>query len=426
VFSNNPPLGLYIHLPWCEKKCPYCDFNSHQAETIPERAYVDALLDDLAQDLPLIWGRRIESIFIGGGTPSLFSATAIDQLFSGLRSLLNFAPAIEITMESNPGSADAANYRGYREAGVNRLSIGIQSFDDEKLAALGRVHDSEQALQAFALARAAGFDNINLDLMFSLPGQSLADARNDLAQALALGPEHVSHYQLTIEPNTMFHHRSPPDLPDDDLCWEQQQACQELLVEHGYRQYEVSAYCLDRRESQHNMNYWQFGDYLGIGAGAHGKITLGGENRVLRRVRQRQPRAYLEQSGAARISSELELDEADLCFEFMLNALRLKNGFDTRLFHDNTGLSLNSLLPTLEQASGKGLLEFNGDRITPTALGFCHLNDLQALFLQLQPAVNKPFFESSSRIIHNGNIGVKKSSDFCWNFFPKISNSSSY
>jgi len=395
VFNSNPPLGLYIHLPWCEKKCPYCDFNSHQADTIPQQAYVDALLDDLAQDLPLIWGRRIESIFIGGGTPSLFSAESIDRLFSGLRSLVNFAPAIEITLESNPGSADAANYRGYREAGVNRLSIGVQSFDDEKLTALGRVHSSAQAEQAFALARAAGFDNINLDLMFALPGQSLDDAHSDLARAIALAPEHLSHYQLTIEPNTLFHHRRPSDLPDDDHCWEQQQLCQDLLAAHGYRQYEVSAYCLDKRESRHNLNYWQFGDYLGIGAGAHGKITLGGENRVLRRVRQRQPRAYLEQSGHSRISSEVELDQADLCFEFMLNTLRLKHGFDTRLFHDNTGLSLNILLPTLKLACDKGLLEFNGKRITPTKLGFCHLNDLQELFLQTRATTKKPIFESS-------------------------------
>jgi oxygen-independent coproporphyrinogen-3 oxidase len=395
VFSSNPPLGLYIHLPWCEKKCPYCDFNSHQADVVPQQAYVDALLDDLAQDLPLIWGRRIESIFIGGGTPSLFSAESIDRLFSGLRSLVNFAPAIEITMESNPGSADAANYRGYREAGVNRLSIGIQSFDDQQLATLGRVHDSAQAERAFALAREAGFDNINLDLMFALPGQSVDAARGDLARALALAPEHLSHYQLTIEPNTLFHHRRPPGLPDDDDCFEQQQACQELLAAHGYRQYEVSAYCLDKRESRHNLNYWQFGDYLGIGAGAHGKITLAGEDRVLRRVRQRQPRAYLEQDGRSRISSETELDEADLCFEFMLNALRLKHGFDSRLFHDNTGLSLNILLATLELACDKGLLDYDGNRIVPTELGFCHLNDLQELFLQPRPVAKQPFFESS-------------------------------
>ena len=395
MFNSNPPLGLYIHLPWCEKKCPYCDFNSHQAEAIPEQAYVEALLDDLAQDLPLVWGRRIESIFIGGGTPSLFSAGSIERLFSGLRSLLNFAPAIEITMESNPGSADAANYRGYRDAGVNRLSIGIQSFDDAKLAALGRVHDGAQAQRAVEMARAAGFDNINLDLMFALPGQTLENAKDDLTRALALAPEHLSHYQLTIEPNTLFHHDKPEGLPDDDRIWEQQTACQEMLARHGYQQYEVSAWCRDNRESRHNLNYWHFGDYIGIGAGAHGKITLGGENRVLRRVRQRQPRAYLEGKGSARIVSEADLDTPDLCFEFMLNALRLKNGFDSRLFHDNTGLSLNTLLPTLKLACDKGLLDYNGHKVVPTELGFCHLNDLQSLFLETPDNPNRPFFESS-------------------------------
>jgi putative oxygen-independent coproporphyrinogen III oxidase len=401
MFSSNPPLGLYIHLPWCEKKCPYCDFNSHQADSIPEQAYIEALLNDLEQDLPLIWGRGIDSIFIGGGTPSLFSAAAIEQLFSGLRALLNFAPAIEITMESNPGSADAKNYQGYREAGVNRLSIGVQSFNDQNLKTLGRVHNGEQAARAFAIARTAGFDNINLDLMFGLPAQSLAAASADLEQALALGPEHISLYQLTLEPNTLFHHQPPADMPDDDQCWEQQNAGQALLARHGYCQYEVSAYCLDKRESRHNLNYWHFGDYLGIGAGAHGKITLGGENRVLRRVRQRQPRAYLERVGRDRISTETVLDEDDLLFEFMLNALRLKHGFDTSLFRDNTGLSLNLLLPGLEQARDKGLIEFDSVKIVPTELGFCHLNDLQALFLKLHNAKRRPFFESSEKIIHN-------------------------
>ena len=401
MFSSNPPLGLYIHLPWCEKKCPYCDFNSHQADSIPEQAYIEALLSDLEQDLPLVWGRSIDSIFIGGGTPSLFSAAAIERLFSGLRSLVNFNPAIEITMESNPGSADAINYQGYREAGVNRLSIGVQSFDDKKLNRLGRVHDSAQAIDAFATARSAGFDNINLDLMFGLPGQGLDEAGTDLEQAIALRPEHISLYQLTLEPNTLFHHHPPADMPDDDLCWEQQNAGQALLAKNGYRHYEVSAYCQNKRASKHNLNYWCFGDYLGIGAGAHGKITLGGENKVLRRVRQRQPSAYLEQSGSERISSETVLDENDLLFEFVLNALRLRQGFDASLFHDNTGLSLNLLLPTLELARDKGLIKFDGVKIIPTELGFCHLNDLQALFLQPSNAKKKPFFESSEIIIHN-------------------------
>ncbi len=397
-----PPLGLYIHLPWCERKCPYCDFNSYQAETeIPEQAYIDALLNDLEQDLPLIWGRRIDSIFIGGGTPSLFSAAAIERLFSGLRALLNFAPAIEITLESNPGSAEAENYAGYRAAGVNRLSIGVQSFDDRQLGNLGRVHDAAQAQRAFLSARAAGFDNINLDLMFALPAQSLDQACADLEQAISLEPEHISHYQLTIEPNTLFHSEQPADLPDNDLCAWQQIRCQALLARHGYRQYEVSAYCRDGRESQHNLNYWQFGDYLGIGAGAHGKITLAGENRVLRRVRQRQPRAYLDQAGRDSIVSETKLDDADLCFEFMLNTLRLKHGFDSSLFHENTGLALNLLLPGLESARSKGLLEFDGARIRPSELGFSHLNDLQALFLTLEPAKKTPIFDSKDKIMHN-------------------------
>lgn len=401
MFSSNPPLGLYIHLPWCEQKCPYCDFNSHQAQVVPEAAYVDALLEDLQLELPLIWGRRIESIFIGGGTPSLFSAAAIDRLFAGLRSLLNFAPAIEITMESNPGSADAANYRGYREAGVNRLSIGVQSFDDSKLALLGRIHSSAQARTAFSCAREAGFDNINLDLMFGLPGQDQAGALRDLQCALELGPEHLSHYQLTLEPNTLFHHRPPDQMPDDDQCFEQQVACQQRLAEHGFQQYEVSAYSRPRRESRHNLNYWEFGDYLGIGAGAHGKITLAGENRVIRRQRLRQPRAYLEAQGQARISSEAELQPADLGFEFMLNALRLKSGFPSRLFHDNTGLSLNEVLPTLKLARDKGLLRMDSVKITPTELGFYHLNDLQELFLNPKTPKNRPFFDSSEGIIHN-------------------------
>lgn len=402
MFNSNPPLGLYIHLPWCEKKCPYCDFNSYQAEAeIPEQAYVDALLNDLEQDLPLVWGRGIDSIFIGGGTPSLFSAAAIERLFSGLRALLNFAPAIEITLESNPGSADAENYAGYRAAGVNRLSIGIQSFDDGQLTKLGRVHDAAQALRAFASARAAGFDNINLDLMFALPGQSLAQAEADLAQAIDLQPEHISHYQLTIEPNTLFHSKQPADLPDNDLCAEQQILCQALLQRHGYSQYEVSAWCRDGRESQHNLNYWHFGDYLGIGAGAHGKITLAGENRVLRRVRQRQPRAYLEQAGRNSIASETELEDADLGFEFMLNALRLRQGFETSLFHENTGLPLNLVLSQLETARSKGLIEFDGARIRPTELGFSHLNDLQVLFLGLDAAKKKPIFDNADKIMHN-------------------------
>ncbi len=401
MFKTPPPLGLYIHLPWCEKKCPYCDFNSYEAADIPDSAYVDALLADLEQDLPLVWGRSIETIFIGGGTPSLFSTEAIDRLFSGLRALLNFAPSIEITLESNPGSAEAENYRGYRESGINRLSIGVQSFDDRCLAALGRVHDAGQARDAFALARDAGFDNINLDLMFALPGQDAAGARADLDRAIGLEPEHISHYQLTIEPNTLFSHQPPADLPDADSCWEQQQLCQQQLREHGYRQYEVSAYCRNRRESKHNLNYWHFGDYIGIGAGAHGKITLVGENRVIRRMRQRQPRAYLASGGRDSIVSETTLAAGDLCFEFMLNALRLKQGFPASLFHQNTGLELNQLLKPLETAKNRGLIEFDGTKIVPTRLGFDHLNELQLLFLDSGREKYRPVINSAGEIMHN-------------------------
>ncbi len=401
MLDSNPPLGLYLHLPWCEKKCPYCDFNSHAATTIPETDYVDALLNDLEQDLPLVWGRRIETIFIGGGTPSLFSGAAIDRLLGGLRALLNFAPAIEITMESNPGSAEAERYAQYRKSGVNRLSIGVQSFNDRHLQALGRIHDAAEARRAFTLARQAGFDNINLDLMYGLPAQSVEEARVDLEQAIALAPEHLSHYQLTLEPNTLFHHQPPAGIPDDELGWQQQQTCQTLLADSGYRQYEVSAYAASGRESKHNLNYWQFGDYLGIGAGAHGKISLAAENRVLRRVRRRQPRAYLESSGPDRIEREFDLDASDLVFEFMLNALRLKDGFDSRLFHDNTGLSLNALLPGVETAKSRGLIEYDGVKMRPTDTGYRYLNDLQAIFLEAKTMPREPIFDSTDVIMHN-------------------------
>ncbi len=396
AFSSNPPLGLYIHLPWCERKCPYCDFNSHEAQAIPEAAYIDALLRDLEQDLPLIWGRSIESIFIGGGTPSLFSGDAIDKLFCGLRALLSFNSAIEITIESNPGSADIEHFRAYRDAGINRLSIGVQSFNDTFLNSLGRIHDNRLALQAFEAARDAGFDNINLDLMYGLPAQSLAQALSDVRQAIDLGAEHISHYQLTIEPNTFFHHRTPDRMPDDELAWEQQCESQKLLAQAGYRQYEISAYSQKGQACRHNLNYWHFGDYLGIGAGAHGKITLGGENRVIRRVRQRQPQAYLQKGGYDSIASENQLDTADLVFEFMLNSLRLSQGFETRLFVDNTGLSLNEILPTLQQALDKGLIQYDASLICPSERGFQYLNDLQTMFLDHKSPKNQAFFSSAN------------------------------
>lgn len=401
AFNSNPPLGLYIHLPWCEKKCPYCDFNSHETDNLPEREYVEALLHDLEQDLPLIWGRSIESIFIGGGTPSLFSGAAIEQLFSGLRALLKLNPGIEITMESNPGSADAENFRAYRESGVNRLSIGVQSFNDEFLTSLGRIHNSELALQAFEAARLAGFDNINIDLMYGLPGQTVIQALADIQQAVDLGVEHISHYQLTIEPNTLFHYSPPEQMPDDDLSWEQQCQSQAKLAKAGYQQYEISAYSRENRQCQHNLNYWHFGDYMGIGAGAHGKITLGGENRVIRRVRQRQPQAYLQNQGHDTINSEKELATADLVFEFMLNSLRLSQGFESKLFTENTGLSLNEVLSTLQTASEKGLIDIDPARICPTERGFQFLNDLQSMFLEHKPPKNQAFFSSDNKFIHS-------------------------
>lgn len=405
AFTSNPPLGLYIHLPWCEKKCPYCDFNSHEptdkSGNIPENIYVDALLNDLAQDLPLIWGRTIETIFIGGGTPSLFSGDAIERLFSGLRALLNFSPNIEITMESNPGSADQNNFQAYRESGVNRLSIGVQSFNDQHLQLLGRIHNSDLAHQAFESARKAGFNNINLDLMYGLPTQTLQQAQADLQIAISLKVEHISHYQLTIEPNTLFQHKPPEQMPDDDLTWDQQDGCQALLADHGYLQYEISAYGRDNKVCKHNLNYWQFGDYLGIGAGAHGKITLAGEDRVMRRIRQRQPNAYLKTQGNQAISSETSLSEADLIFEFMLNTLRLTDGFESKLFADNTGLSLNLILPILNKAKEQGLLEYDAIRIYPTKKGLQYLNDLQSLFLNPKINKNQLLFDSNIEIIHS-------------------------
>lgn len=396
MLKTPPPLGLYVHLPWCTRKCPYCDFNSYAADDIPEDSYVDALLNDLEQELPLVWGRSIETIFIGGGTPSLFSGAAIGRLLSGLRSLLNFSPAIEVTLEANPGSAEADRFRAYREHGINRLSLGVQSFDDAQLATLGRVHRSGEALRAFETARSAGFDNVNIDLMFGLPHQSVAAAVADIERALELAPEHISHYQLTLEPNTLFHSMPPAGMPDDELGWAQQQACRDLLEKEGYRQYEVSAWALPDRNSRHNLNYWCFGDYIGIGAGAHGKLTLIGENKVLRRERQRQPRRYLEQAGRDRIVRERELDRDDLRFEFMLNALRLRDGFAARLFHDNTGLPLNELLGPLKTAQKQGLIDFDGQNIAPTERGFRFLNDLQLLFLQAEEPRSKPIFESGN------------------------------
>jgi oxygen-independent coproporphyrinogen-3 oxidase len=401
MIRQNPPLGLYIHLPWCEKKCPYCDFNSHQADQVPESDYIKALLSDLEQDLPLIWGRLVETVFIGGGTPSLFSGDAIEQLISGLRALLNMSPGAEITLEANPGSADIAHFRAYRESGVNRLSIGVQSFNDDHLRLLGRVHDKSLALLAYETARLAGFENINLDVMYGLPTQTLQQAVDDLQQAISLAPEHISHYQLTIEPNTFFHHQPPSQMPDDELAWDQQQECQGLLSSAGYRQYEISAYSTDSYQCRHNLNYWRFGDYLGIGAGAHGKITLVGENKVVRRVRQRQPAAYLALQGRNSISNETVLTESDLVFEFMLNALRLSTGFEVDLFVSSTGLSFSELMPAIHKAIQLDLIHLDSGHLCPTERGFQYHNDLQSLFLDLKIGKNQSLFNSDVEIIHS-------------------------
>ncbi|MFZ1568107.1 MAG: radical SAM family heme chaperone HemW [Thiolinea sp.] len=376
------PLALYIHLPWCIRKCPYCDFNSHHAPNhLPEKQYVQALLNDLAQELPYIWGRRLESIFIGGGTPSLFSAESMDELISGIRALLPFRPNIEITLEANPGTFEQEKFNGFREAGINRLSVGIQSFNPQHLQALGRVHNQAEALKAAEVARYAGFNNFNLDLMFGLPQQSLEQALADLQQAIDLQPTHLSWYQLTLEPNTLFY-KHPPVLPDDDLLVDMQYAGQALLQQAGYTQYEVSAYAQAGRECRHNLNYWQFGDYLGIGAGAHGKIT-DPFKQVIRHQKYRQPTQYLQQTELGQARSETQtLTAADLKFEFMLNALRLKSGFDLELFAERTGLSIETLQAPLELAAQKGWLTINQNHIQTTELGWQFLNTVIQLFLE--------------------------------------------
>lgn len=389
-FSALPPLALYVHLPWCERKCPYCDFNSHEKRADPssalrtsfdERRYVRALIADLDQDLPRIWGRPVVSVFIGGGTPSLFSPEALDELFSALRARLAIRPDAEITLEANPGSSEYAKFKEFRALGVNRLSIGVQSFNDASLQRLGRIHGRKEALRAAECAHEAGFDNFNLDLMYGLPEQSLSNALEDLHTAFALEPTHLSHYQLTLEPNTLFY-QHPPHLPDDDLIGDMQTQCQAQLSERGYEHYEVSAYARKDARCKHNLNYWQFGDYLGIGAGAHGKITDAQRQTITRLWKLKQPRDYMDKSETpARIGGENVLTPADAAFEFMLNALRLTEGFPLRLFMERTGLPLSVIEPPLKQAEERGLLEWNVQGVRPTAQGRLYLNDLTALFL---------------------------------------------
>ena len=383
-FTTLPPLSLYIHLPWCVKKCPYCDFNSHgikdgATDAIPEARYIEALMADLEQDLPRVWGRPIHSIFFGGGTPSLFTPAAIHTLLSQLRARLPLRPDAEITLEANPGTVELERFQGYRAAGVNRLSIGIQSFSPEKLCTLGRVHGRDEALNAAAAARAAGFDNFNLDLMFGLPSQTLDEARADVRTALALEPTHLSLYQLTIEPNTRFHVQPPP-LPDDETTWEMQTELQRMTAAAGFEHYEVSAYARAGCASRHNLNYWRFGDYLGIGAGAHAKITHA--HGITRLWKTKHPTEYMRTAGTpAGIGGEQALTRTDAAFEFMLNALRLTAGFEPSLFLERTSLPWSLIDTTLQRAQALGLLAQHADRVHPTDMGMRFLNDLVGLFL---------------------------------------------
>jgi oxygen-independent coproporphyrinogen-3 oxidase len=373
-----PPLSLYVHLPWCLKKCPYCDFNSHaiDSDELPEQAYLDALMADLEAALPLIWGRTVQTVFIGGGTPSLFSPAAIDQLIAGIRARVKLVANAEITLEANPGTFEVNRFRAFRAAGVTRLSVGVQSFNDGYLKALGRVHDSAQALAAVQEA-AQVFDSFNIDLMYALPGQTLDDLRADLNTALSLSPKHLSVYHLTIEPNTLFA-KQPPAAVEDDLAADMLDLITEMTASAGLQRYEVSAYAQPGHTCQHNMNYWQFGDYLGLGAGAHSKLSFA--HRVLRQVRLRDPARYLANAATA-ITQEDEVKRAELPFEFMLNSLRLAQGFDVKLFPERTGMPMSAIQSTLQLAQAQGLLTCESGWVKPSVRGFDFLNDLQALFL---------------------------------------------
>jgi oxygen-independent coproporphyrinogen-3 oxidase len=384
-----PPLSLYIHLPWCVKKCPYCDFNSHAAQAIPEAAYIDALLADLERALPEIWGRRILTVFFGGGTPSLFSAQGIDRILTGVRTLTPLVPGAEITLEANPGTVEADKFAGFRAAGVSRISLGIQSFNPRHLQALGRIHDDREARRAAELA-ATHFDTFNLDLMYALPGQTLAEALSDIDSALAFQPPHLSAYHLTLEPNTPFGHTAPPNLPDDDVAADMQLAIEARLHEAGMQHYETSAYARPHHASRHNLNYWQFGDYLGIGAGAHSKLSF--HDRILRQMRVKHPQQYMQSlrlspSGGGvggegkHIADVRTLSRADLPFEFMMNALRLNEGVPADLFEARTGLPLIVCRNALEQARTRGLLLPDAARLQASLQGQRFLNDLLELFL---------------------------------------------
>ena len=378
-----PPLSLYIHIPWCVRKCPYCDFNSHQQpDALPVADYVAALVADLDQDLPLVWGRTVHSVFFGGGTPSLFPPEAIDQILAAASARLRFTPGAEITLECNPGTAEHGRFPGYLAAGVNRLSFGIQSFDDACLQRLGRIHDSRDAETAVKLAQDAGYDNINLDLMYALPDQTLSMALHDVDRAIALSPTHLSHYQLTLEPNTVFAARPPTGIPLEDDAWDMQERCIESMAAAGYAQYEVSAYAREGRQCAHNLNYWRFGDYLGIGAGAHGKISSGADGSILRRWKVKNPREFLAgASSPARIGGDGLIANGQRPFDYMLNALRLVEGFTLADFESRTGLDRAAISAELEHARMMGWLQATDARIVPTELGRRFTNDVISLFL---------------------------------------------
>ncbi len=380
TFTALPPLSLYIHIPWCVKKCPYCDFNSHEARgAFPEREYVAALIRDLEMALPQIWGRKVYTVFFGGGTPSLLSGEAVAEILRQVRMLLPLSGDAEITLEANPGTVEADKFAAFSDAGVNRLSMGIQSFNDSYLKALGRIHTADEARDAITIAQ-QHFDNINLDLMYGLPDQTLVQAMQDVAAALSFAPQHLSCYHLTLEPNTLFY-RNPPSLPDDDESADMQQGIESLLAENGYGHYETSAFAQPGRRSKHNLNYWKFGDYLGIGAGAHSKLSF--PDKIIRQARYKQPQAYMHQVGlGAAIQSEIVVSLDELPFEFMMNALRLTDGFDSALFAERTSLSLINIQRELAEAELRGLLVRDISRIAPTLQGQRFLNDLLEIFLK--------------------------------------------
>lgn len=391
--QKNIPLSLYVHIPWCEKKCPYCDFNSHthkgdDDQANNEAAYIDALITDFIYDLNRfkedINDRQLHSIFIGGGTPSLFSGNSFKTLFAKLQQHITFSDDIEITLEANPGSSETSKFKEFHDAGINRLSIGVQSFNNQHLKKLGRVHDNNEASNALQFARSAGFDNVNLDIMFGLPEQSLSECMDDIKQAISLTPEHISCYQLTIEPNTLFHHQPPPT-PDDDRLWQMQSELQSALAASGYRQYEVSAYAAPNKQCKHNLNYWQFGDYLAIGAGAHGKLSNG--NSVQRYWKIKHPTQYLRHATTELVQKMTgkcdTVKETDLAFEFMLNALRLRHGFDLQQFAQRTGLSTSVIQPLLDKHQKQGLISIKGNSIAPTERGYQVINSMLEDYLSL-------------------------------------------